>query len=210
MTGARLSKITQSLAYKGLCARAGMTTRASTDVTLDRIATTIEEINGLGPTHENIWRSIWSYLWKSIQGTFKIGGFWDKLGPQYANRVNCPKCRVIETMEHILIDCEIEGIVMTEATHLIWKIQCQYRITRTDNEQAWHLNSEVVNLWNRMINKRLVVDRLSTNHQHHGMRAINRRLVLRTWRGTLKDEKALLEDWINHNRVLVGMEMVQR
>ncbi|KAK0209443.1 hypothetical protein IW262DRAFT_1281593, partial [Armillaria fumosa] len=67
---------------------------------------------------KSIWKSMQNqdiscttqgYLWKAIQGTFKLGGFWDRLRPQYAHRVNCPKCGVVEMMEHILMECNIEG-----------------------------------------------------------------------------------------------------
>ncbi|KAK0431226.1 hypothetical protein EV421DRAFT_1720723, partial [Armillaria borealis] len=56
------------------------------------------------------------FVWKSIHGAFKLGDFWDRLGPEYAGRVNCPKCGVQETMEHILLECQIIG------QELIWKL----------------------------------------------------------------------------------------
>ncbi len=45
----------------------------------------------------------------TLQYTFKIGAFLECPGPQYANRGECPHCKVPETMEHILIVCQIEG-----------------------------------------------------------------------------------------------------
>ncbi|PBK71802.1 hypothetical protein ARMSODRAFT_883118, partial [Armillaria solidipes] len=49
------------------------------------------------------------FLWKALQNTFKIGVFWENLNPQYASRGECLLCKVTEFMEHILIECQIEG-----------------------------------------------------------------------------------------------------
>ncbi|PBK81830.1 hypothetical protein ARMGADRAFT_947587, partial [Armillaria gallica] len=62
------------------------------------------------------------FLWKSIHGTFKLGDFWEKLGPEYMNRVYCPECEVPETMEHILIKCRIPGQdIIWWLTKELWK-----------------------------------------------------------------------------------------
>ncbi|PBK83349.1 hypothetical protein ARMGADRAFT_945141, partial [Armillaria gallica] len=49
------------------------------------------------------------FLWKALQNTFKIGVFWETLGPQYASHGECPLCKVTEFIEHILIECQIES-----------------------------------------------------------------------------------------------------
>ncbi|KAK0495053.1 ribonuclease H-like protein [Armillaria luteobubalina] len=53
-----------------------------------------------------------SQAYRHIQqkkGKLHIGAFWDCLSPQYAQRGECPGCKVPETMEHILTECEITG-----------------------------------------------------------------------------------------------------
>ncbi|KAK0200559.1 hypothetical protein DFS33DRAFT_1267064, partial [Desarmillaria ectypa] len=59
--------------------------------------------------HKDISRPIRGFLWKAIQNTFKIGAFWERLGPQFPIRGECPHCKVTESMEHILVGCSIEG-----------------------------------------------------------------------------------------------------
>jgi hypothetical protein len=72
------------------------------------------EISGKMPSREQVWlsirdrdipKSIRGFLWKSIHGAYKIGEFWDKI-PNYEGRGECGICRVPETMEHILTECD--------------------------------------------------------------------------------------------------------
>ncbi|KAK0470098.1 uncharacterized protein EV420DRAFT_1616459 [Desarmillaria tabescens] len=252
--GARLSTLTQSQAYKLLCMLADVEERPSARVIKERILATIKEVNGVEPAPSRIWKSIrhkdvsrpirgflWA-AWKALQNTFKIGTFWEHLGPQYSKRGECPHCKVTESMEHILIECNIEGramlwklaqdlwgrkglrwieptygkvdrhatrlyrILMTETVHLIWKIRCQRRIQRDDNDPAsWHTKDEIRNLWVDAMNRRLTIDCAMVNKYKYGSRALKKATVLSTWRGTLLNEKALPEDWIDQNGVLVGM-----
>ncbi|KAK0455780.1 uncharacterized protein EV420DRAFT_1692604 [Desarmillaria tabescens] len=194
-------------------------------------------------------------LWKALQNAFKIGHFWERLGPQYAPRGECPHCKVPESMEHILIECSIEGratlwnlaqelwekknqawipptygvalgatlvqirttegkvdrgatrlyrILMTETVHLIWKIQCQRRIQRGDDDTTkWHTRDEVRSLWTDAMNRRLMIDCLLSNRCKYGSKALKKKTILATWRGTLYNEKALPEDWTYQTGVLI-------
>ncbi len=74
----------------------------------------------------------------------------------------------------------------------------------------WHTLDEVRNLWIEAINKRLTTDRLLANKKRYGARAMAKAKVLLTWKGTLRDEKSLPEDWTDQNRVLVGIVPVRR
>ncbi|KAK0496498.1 hypothetical protein EDD18DRAFT_1309569 [Armillaria luteobubalina] len=226
---------------------------------VQQVLVTVEDINGVEPPPSSLWKSIrhkdisrpiWGFLWKAIHGTFKIGAFWDHLSPQYAQRGECPGCKVPETMEHILTECEITGqsmlwslarelwemkglewipptygvalgasllqirgengkvsplatrlyrILATETVHLIWKINCQRRIQQGDDDPTkWHSEEQAMN-------KRLTIDRLLVNKLQYGSKAMMKAKVLSTWRGTLHDEKSLLEDWISQRGVLVGI-----
>ncbi|PBK88964.1 hypothetical protein ARMGADRAFT_1114996 [Armillaria gallica] len=60
-------------------------------------------------------------------------------------------------------------------------------------------------MWADVINHRLIIDQLLANKSRYRSKALKKATVLAMWRGTLKDEKALLEDWIDQSRVLVGM-----
>ncbi|KAK0224219.1 hypothetical protein IW262DRAFT_881257 [Armillaria fumosa] len=118
VVGARLSSLSQSQAYKLVRSRTVLKERPSTRILVARVLATVGEINGVEPSeaalwksirHKDISRSIRGFLWKVLQNTYKIGDFWEKLGPQWAVRGECPLCKVPETMEHILLECNIEG-----------------------------------------------------------------------------------------------------
>ncbi|PBK66451.1 ribonuclease H-like protein [Armillaria solidipes] len=266
VNGARLSSLTQSQAYKLLRIMKGVEARKSSQTIEGQIASTVKEINGVEPAPSRIWESIRhkdvsrpirGFLWKAIQNTFKIGLFWERLGPQLSIRGECPHCKVTESMEHILVECSIEGqatlwglarelwegkglewipqtyglalgatlvqirtrkgtvdraatrlyrILMTETVHLIWKIRCQRRIQRGDDSpESWHTRDEVHNLWVAAMNRRLTIDRALVNKYRYGTKALKKSMVLSTWEGTLLDEGALPEDWIDQCGVLVGI-----
>ncbi|KAK0504433.1 hypothetical protein EDD18DRAFT_1306014 [Armillaria luteobubalina] len=266
VVGAWLSSVTQSQAYKLIWSRTEIRHRPSAQTSVERVLETVSEINGVKPVearlrrsiqHKDMSRPIRGFLWKVLQNTFKIGAFWERLGPQYAIRGECPHCKVLETMEHILLECDIAGqaliwdlmrelwekkgqtwitptyglalgvtliqiqngegkinagatrlykIIMTEATHMIWKIRCQRRIQRGDDNPAkWHTNEEIQNWWTSTMNQRLTIDCLLTNSLKYGKKAIKKQAVIMTWKGAVYNEKALPEDWTTQNRVLVGM-----
>ncbi len=113
-----LSTLTQKQAYKLIQERTEITECSTVQIMIARVVAIIKEINGVEPLEESVWKLIChkdilrparSFLWKVIQNTFKIGSFWECLGPQYAKCGECSHCMVTETMEYILIDCSIEG-----------------------------------------------------------------------------------------------------
>ncbi|KAK0433141.1 hypothetical protein EV421DRAFT_1690382, partial [Armillaria borealis] len=71
--------------------------------------------------------------------------------------------------------------------------------------ESWHTKDEIWNLWINAMNKRLTIDRVLVNKRRYDSRALKKAVVLSTWRGTLLNEKALPEDWLDQNGVLVGM-----
>lgn len=67
-------------------------------------------------------RTIRIFLWKLIHGGFKVGDYWKGAG-DLEDRTKCPKCDVVESMDHIITNCEARG-----------------------QEQVWNLANE---LWKR-------------------------------------------------------------
>ncbi|KAJ7598693.1 hypothetical protein C8J56DRAFT_717776, partial [Mycena floridula] len=59
--------------------------------------------------------------------------------------------------------------------------------------------------WSGAINARLAEDRLLTNKFQYKNKALEKAVVLNTWRGTLKNEGFLPVDWIHGLEVLVGI-----
>ena len=60
-----------------------------------------------------------------------------------------------------------------------------------------------------MINTRLKLDCLMADKRRYGHKAIDPRVVMKTWNGVLQDERGLPENWISDARVLVGMRAWQ-
>ncbi|PBK88648.1 hypothetical protein ARMGADRAFT_1054899 [Armillaria gallica] len=233
--------MTQAIAYKGIVERRKVEVRHKTEINLDRIRVTVAEINGNEPDDASIWRAMRhkdmtrqarGFMWKSIHGAFKLGDFWDKLGPEYAGRVICPKCGAQETMEHILLECQIMG------QELIWKLTEElwtkkhnnslvvtkddkgkrrtsatrlYRIIVSearriargdDTPEKWHTEDEIRNVWLKTVNQRLMLDRLAANPRKYGTKATKKTIVLKTRSGVLENEVLLPEDWIHQRGVL--------
>ncbi|KAK0245029.1 hypothetical protein EDD85DRAFT_917403 [Armillaria nabsnona] len=209
VTGARLSKITQAIAYEA---------RDMTNINLGRIKASIGEARG--------------FLWKSIHGTFKLGDFWEKLSPEYMNQVYCPECK-------ILIECHIPGQdIIWRLMEELWKKKHNQwyplsfelalgslLVTITDDEgkrnhgtsrlyrilmSEAHKEDKIWNTWLHIINQRLMLDRIATKPRKFGLKAAGRRIVLRTWSRVLKKESSLPENWIDQKGILVGMEPIQK
>ncbi|KAL4255512.1 hypothetical protein AB1N83_014246 [Pleurotus pulmonarius] len=124
LTGAKLSKMTQSLAYKAIRERAmqnGRHQRERTTKMIDIVQNHVEEVLGEIPTEERIWKAIRNrdmsrqaryYLWMTAHDAYCIGTHW--LKPNYPEelqqRSECAHCYgKIEDMGHILTSCETPG-----------------------------------------------------------------------------------------------------
>ncbi|KAJ7468323.1 hypothetical protein B0H11DRAFT_1644787, partial [Mycena galericulata] len=92
-------------------------TRTSTSTNLDRIRCCVADAFGYEPTDMAIWTSIRSkniarltrnFLWKALHNTFHVGLFWDNV-PNLEILAQCTACRVPESLEHIMLDCEAPG-----------------------------------------------------------------------------------------------------
>ena len=118
LEGARLSKLTQKLAYKHIIKLRNIETMTRRGK--EYMRETKEEIGKIlktYPTEKKIWvglkdreirRPIADFLWKQLHGRLKIGDYWKKI-PGYEERSQCKECNTTETMDHILLDCKAEG-----------------------------------------------------------------------------------------------------
>ncbi|KAJ7652557.1 hypothetical protein B0H17DRAFT_902639, partial [Mycena rosella] len=64
---------------------------------------------------------------------------------------------------------------------------------------------EIQNCWVKNPDNRLVIDCILTNDRKWGRKAINKPLVLKTWRKVLENEDSLPKDWTREVGVLVGI-----
>ncbi|KAK0501123.1 hypothetical protein EDD18DRAFT_1067330, partial [Armillaria luteobubalina] len=115
--GAKLSTLTQSQVYHLLQAFTIVMDCPSAEHIIGQVMVTVKEVNGIELLPSRLWPSICGkdilhpikgILWKALQNAFKIGSFCENLGPQYKKREECPHCKVMEFMEHILVDYNID------------------------------------------------------------------------------------------------------
>ena len=96
-------------------------------------------------------------------------------------------------------------IIVSESTHLIWKLRCERRIAREDDPQKLHSEHEIHDRWVKVMNTRLTLDSLSTNRKKFGKKSTEAKLVLQTWEGCLLNNEELLQNWCRKKGVLVGI-----
>ncbi|KAF8191032.1 hypothetical protein K438DRAFT_1591761, partial [Mycena galopus ATCC 62051] len=222
-----------------------------------------KEISNYSPSDKAIWKSLRSpdiqrttrnFLWKCVHNIYRVGDFW-----KHINNLEifglCTYCKIDETLEHIMLDCDAPGqrliwalcarlwghkysfsswprlnwglligcnlvrfkstkgivipqkqrlfaILVSTSMHLIWRLRNKHRFETSDKTVTL---TEIHNRWVAAINLALKRDRLFTSKIHFGHLALNRHTVLKTWSGTLWDEDSLPEDWIQSDRVLVGI-----
>ena len=124
LSGAKLSQMTQSLAYKTI-RQLKMESpkyqealdRKSTGINLGRTRESALNLSQHLPTDKNIWlslrhkdfsRKVKFFLWVTMHDGYKVGKYWTNI-PGYEDRGICNICHTLETMEHILTACEAPG-----------------------------------------------------------------------------------------------------
>ncbi|KAJ3762358.1 hypothetical protein EV360DRAFT_4963, partial [Lentinula raphanica] len=139
VTGVKLVNISQSLAERAIKIRKMRTPtykrkleRRATVQNVGRAQACVAEITGTVPSETLIWKSIRHkdisrriqfFLWMAMHDAYKVGTYWDQI-PGYEQRANCQHCRVPETLEHILLECECPGQnEIWEAAGELWRKQ---------------------------------------------------------------------------------------
>jgi len=111
--GAKLSMLTQAIAYRGIKETRKVPARQTTKENLQKAREAIYEYTGSLETDESIWLStrkqeiqtkIRQFLFKTMHGTQKIGKFWTTI-EALTHREKCGSCNTTESMEHILTRC---------------------------------------------------------------------------------------------------------
>ncbi|KAF8061862.1 ribonuclease H-like domain-containing protein [Lyophyllum atratum] len=137
-SGAKLSAVTQALAYKAIRAKKmedKENSRARTDRNLDRVKMYIKSKQDSRPTTGKIWRRIRNkdfsrqerfWLWMSLHDAYWVGSHWLKpqFEEEYRDRAICAHDGCVETMEHILTECGTPGQrEIWEDTKNLWERQ---------------------------------------------------------------------------------------
>lgn len=279
LRGAKLSKMTQALAYKAIRnakhlkskskAYQRQIVRKRTARMISKAKIALEEMTGRSPSENALWRgtghkdfskTVRNFMWMALHDAYKIGDWWLGKSPEVEGRATCGHCDEIESMEHILLECETPGqariwklvqkiwegkksipfptlsigsilacstaelkdtegnkdlgasrlfrILISEATHLIWKLRNERVIPKEDSNEANEPASkrEIKNRFKAVINGRLHLDqKLATRGTSKSK--LPPGIVYQTWRGVLHNEKKLPDEWIGETGVLVGMAL---
>ena len=122
--GAKLAKLPQALAYRGIRELNKNKERDTTQLNLEKIRGDLQDLGGDPESDESIWNAIRTrpirlkiqqFFYKAIHGTHKIGRYWLKI-EGFERRATCETCGDDETMNHILIECS------HPSTRLIWAL----------------------------------------------------------------------------------------
>ena len=128
LQGAKLSALTQAIAYKGIIGKKPTKPRRTTTANLQHVKQAISDYNEQMETDETIWKNIQNqafrpkvqqFLYKSMHATQKIGNFWTHI-PGYEDRKDCTTCGTTESMEHILTQCTASPV------RTIWNLARQH------------------------------------------------------------------------------------
>ena len=111
--GAKLAALTQAVAYRGVMETKPRPPRPGCSENLTMAKEAVEAGNGTKETDESIWTSIRNptirirvrqFLYKTMHQAYMIGHVWSGI-QGYETRAICETCNVVESMEHILLEC---------------------------------------------------------------------------------------------------------
>ncbi|KAF8239304.1 hypothetical protein L208DRAFT_1237594 [Tricholoma matsutake] len=119
----KLSKLMQSLAYKGIRQKKlqlNLHQRRATIQIIDQIQNEVEDATRKIPSKDQIWKAIQHkdfsrnaryFLWMAAHSAYQISKYWLKgnFHEEIQNQCECPHCGTPETMDHILTQCESPG-----------------------------------------------------------------------------------------------------
>ena len=127
LQGAKLSTLSQAIAYRGIRERKIKEPRPATNRNIDLIREAILEHSRNDETDEAIWKSlrkrtirirVQQFIYKAINDTPMIGAKWTNI-QGYEERGECKSCKVREDMSHILLTCKEPPVA------IIWKLARQ-------------------------------------------------------------------------------------
>ena len=124
LSGAKLSTMTQALAYRGIRERTAPPPRTTTTLNIAAARDHLRKIQGADHEEADIWhglrnrdirKTVADFLWKGLHGALRVGTFWTKI-PKYEGRAQCQHCQERDSLEHILTECRAPG------QQLVWRL----------------------------------------------------------------------------------------
>ncbi|KAH9839769.1 uncharacterized protein C8Q71DRAFT_701437 [Rhodofomes roseus] len=117
LSGAKLSTMSQRIAYRLILQRRPIEERRSTKTTIDAVLAKVNLNSDSLITADVLWKSIRNhdfrlpisdFLWKCLHSAFRVGRFWAKI-PGYEDRAICQYCGAVDSMAHVLTECTAPG-----------------------------------------------------------------------------------------------------
>jgi hypothetical protein len=96
-------------------------------------------------------------------------------------------------------------ILISEAAYKIWSIRCKRVISNDNDRSKWPSEDNIKKDLLSQINLRLRMDCLHTNECKFDKKALSSGKVTATWKGLLRNEGYLPENWASNPGVLVGI-----
>ncbi|KAK0217787.1 hypothetical protein IW262DRAFT_1449049 [Armillaria fumosa] len=147
------------------------------------------------PAQDIIWKNC-RQLWEST------GNKWPQI--TYEKILACGLAQFCNKKNQLLYGKNrLYRILISESAFLIWKLCCEQRITKQDNETKWHSRIEIHNRWVACINQRLMLDCQIAKTCTKKKENLSPKLVLHTWSGCLYEEEKLPDNWIRQPGVLL-------
>ncbi len=122
VSGCKLSTLSQKVAYRAIRTRkeARLKPRKRTEETVRKVLQGVKLAFGASLAAAQIWRSLRSkhiprecrqFMWMTLHDGYIVGDKWlrEKMSDEMKARAQCAKCGVMESMGHILFDCEAVG-----------------------------------------------------------------------------------------------------
>ena len=138
--GASLAKLEQRDFYRILRDKRKLPPRRTSDLNVEMVQEALQETYSVKPTIERVWlatkhrdlaRKVRDFLWKSTQGTYKIGSYWTNIDG-YQDRAICTSCNEREDMDHILLKCRTGARETAwDLANTVWTKRSQTEIPTT-------------------------------------------------------------------------------
>jgi hypothetical protein len=128
LSGATLSTISQVQAYRMILDNKPRTSRPATEKNIQIIKKDLQSIRQRQPTNASIWKAVQSttlrrrvrnFFFNLIHDSLKTGNFFKHI-PNCEEQVNCSKCGKIDSIQHILLECQSphRNLIWQTAKHL--------------------------------------------------------------------------------------------
>ena len=98
-----------------------------------------QNMDSSNKNRRDISTNVRTFLWKLIHNAHKCGNYWMKI-PNYEDRGMCQSCNTIESMQHIIFNCEANKCDSTWNVVKVRNISPGHKVLTSP--QSWPLGSQ--------------------------------------------------------------------